>query len=62
MPPPMILAAKVVGSALFVLLLAAAARRVNAELESLRREGTVEPPVETLERDPATGEYRPRRR
>jgi hypothetical protein len=58
----MILAMKAVGSALLVLLVAATARRVNAELEAIRRERTAGRPVETLERDPATGEYRPRGR
>jgi hypothetical protein len=56
----MVWAVKAVGSALFVKLLAAAARRANAELDAIRREGKAERPTGTLVRDPVTGEYRPR--
>jgi hypothetical protein len=42
-------------------ILASAARKVNAELDDIRRDRTVEKPVEKLERDPASGAYRPRK-
>jgi hypothetical protein len=60
MPPLIIWAVGAIGAVALAKLLANAARKANAELESIRRERGVEPPVETLERDPKTGEYRPR--
>jgi hypothetical protein len=56
MPPVIIWVLGAVGA----LLIAVAARKANADLENLRRERAVERPVEKLERDPITGEYRPR--
>jgi hypothetical protein len=60
MPPLVIWAVGAIGAVALTKLLAAASRRANADLESIRRERAVERPVETLEQDPQTGEYRPR--
>jgi hypothetical protein len=60
MPPLIIWAVGAIGAVALAKLLANASRKANEELESIRRERTVERPIETLERDPKTGEYRPR--
>ena len=60
MPPLIIWAVGAIGAVAFAKLLAKASRRANEELETIRRERAVERPVETLERDPKTGDYRPR--
>jgi len=62
MPPVIIWAAGVLGALGLAKLLANAARKANDELEQIRRGRAMERPVETLERDSATGEYRPRQR
>jgi hypothetical protein len=61
MPPVIIWAAGALGAFALARLLAGAARRVNAELDEIRGGHAVEKPVETLERDPASGAYRPRK-
>jgi type II secretory pathway component PulJ len=61
MPPVIVWAAGAIGALMVARLLARASRRVNADLERIRRERAVERPLQTLERDPATGEYRPPR-
>ncbi|MEX0589962.1 MAG: hypothetical protein WD207_02625 [Xanthobacteraceae bacterium] len=61
MPPVIIWALGTIGALALAKLLANAARKANAELDDIRRERAVERPVEKLERDPATGEYRPRK-
>jgi hypothetical protein len=61
MPPVVIWAAAMLGALGVAKLLASAARKANEEIEGIRRERAVERPVETLERDPVTGEYRPRK-
>ncbi len=61
MPPFIFWAAGAIGALALAKLLGAAARKVNAELDQLRRGGEFEKPVERLERDPADGIYRPRR-
>ena len=60
MPPLVIWAVGAIGAVALAKILANASRKANADLESIRRERAVEPPAETLERDPKTGEYRPR--
>jgi hypothetical protein len=60
MPPLIIWAVGAIGAVALAKLLANASRKANEELEGIRRERTVERPVETLERDPETGDYRPR--
>lgn len=62
MPPVIVLALGAFGAAALVKLLARESRRVNAELDAMRRdEEEVGPPASrrTLRRDPASGEYRP---
>ncbi len=61
MPPAIIWALGAVGAAALIKLLAHASRKANAEIEKIRRERPPGRPVETLERDSATGEYRPRK-
>ena len=61
MPPVIIWAVGAIGAFTLVRILASAARKVNAELDDIRRDRTVEKPVEKLERDPASGAYRPRK-
>jgi hypothetical protein len=61
MPPVIIWALGAVGVAALTKLVAIAARKANSELDGIRRERAVERPVEKLERDPKTGEYRPRK-
>ena len=61
MPPIIIWAIGAVGAVAVAKLLASASRKANAELDDIRREHAVERPVDTLERDPISGEYRPRR-
>lgn len=62
MPPIVIWAAGLLGALGLAKLVASAARKANEELEGIRRERAIERPVETLERDTVTGEYRPRKR
>jgi hypothetical protein len=61
MPPLIIWAVGAIGAVAFARILATASRKANEELESIRRDRAFQRPVETLERDPKTGEYRPRR-
>lgn len=61
MPPFLIAAAGVIGAIALARVLTREARRVNDILDP-RRSPAEEAPAERLERDPATGEYRPRRR
>lgn len=61
MPPVIIWAIGAVGVLALAKVLANAARKANEELDAIRRERAVESPVETLERDPVSGEYRPRK-
>jgi hypothetical protein len=61
MPPVIIWAIGAVGALALAKLLANAARKANEELDAIRCERAVESPVETLERDPVSGEYRPRK-
>ena len=61
MPPAIIWALGAVGAAALVKLLAHASRKANAELDEIRRGQPAGRPIETLERDPETGEYRPRK-
>jgi hypothetical protein len=58
MPPLILWAAGAIGAIALARVLAAAARKVNAELEDIR---AVEKPIEQLERDPESGAYRPRK-
>jgi hypothetical protein len=58
MPPLILWAAGAIGAMALARVLAAAARKVNAELEDIR---AVEKPIEQLERDPESGAYRPRK-
>ena len=60
MPPLIIWAVGAIGAVALAKLLASASRKANEELDSIRRERAVKRPVETLERDAKTGEYRPR--
>jgi hypothetical protein len=60
MPPLILWAAGAIGAVALARLFAKATRKANDELETIRRERDVERPTETLERDPKTGEYRPR--
>lgn len=61
MPPVIVLALGAVGAAALVKLLAKESRRVNAELDATRRADEANLPTGRgkLQRDPATGEYRP---
>lgn len=61
MPPVIIWAIGTIGAVALAKIISKAARRVNAELDAIRRERAVEKPIEKLERDPASGAYRPRR-
>jgi hypothetical protein len=61
MPPVILWAVGALGVLAAARILMKAARRANAELDDIRLRRAVERPVETLERDPATGEYRPRK-
>lgn len=61
MPPFLIAAAGVIGAIALARVLTREARRVNDILDT-RRAPASEEPVERLERDPNTGEYRPRPR
>ena len=61
MPPVIIWAIGTIGAVALAKIIAKAARGANAELDSIRREGAAEKPIERLERDPASGAYRPRR-
>ncbi len=60
MPPVIAWALGAIGAIALAKLLAAAGRKVNAELDDIRGEERLqERPIEKLERDPVTGEYRP---
>lgn len=61
MPPVIVLAIGAFGAAALVKLLARESRRVNAELDAVRRSEEAQAPLpgHTLRRDPTTGEYRP---
>jgi len=61
MPPAIIWALGAIGALALVKLLANASRKANSELEEIRRESMAEQPTETLERDPVSGEYRPKK-
>ncbi|QTL04846.1 hypothetical protein J5J86_05880 [Aquabacter sp. L1I39] len=61
MPPFLIAAAGVIGAIALARVLTREARRVNDILDTRRTPGD-DAPAERLERDPATGEYRPRPR
>lgn len=61
MPPVIVWALGTIGALALAKVLAGAARKANVELDGIRRERAVERPVETLERDPESGEYRPRK-
>jgi hypothetical protein len=61
MPPLILWAAGAIGAFALARILARASRKVNAELDELRRGGAVEKPAERLEQDPESGVYRPRR-
>jgi type II secretory pathway component PulJ len=61
MPPVIMWAIGALGAVALARVLAKAARRVNAELDDIRRKSEIERPVEKLERDPVSGEYRPRK-
>lgn len=61
MPPVIIWAVGAIGAFALARILASAARKVNAELDDIRRDRKIEKPVERLERDPASGAYRPRK-
>jgi hypothetical protein len=61
MPPVITWAVGAIGAFALARILGRAARKVNAELDDIRRDRTVEKPVEKLERDPASGAYRPRK-
>lgn len=61
MPPAILWAFGAIGALALVKLLANASRKANEELEKIRRERAVDHPLETLERDPETGEYRPKK-
>jgi hypothetical protein len=61
MPPIIVWAIGTLGVVALARVAAKAARRANAELDAIRREGAAERPVEQLERDPVSGTYRPRR-
>jgi len=60
MPPIIVWAIGALGAFAAVKILRRAAQKANAELDEIRRGGAVEKPVERLERDPASGVYRPR--
>lgn len=61
MPPVIVWAIGTIGAVALAKIISKAARTVNAELDAIRRERAVEKPIEKLERDPASGAYRPRR-
>lgn len=61
MPPLIIWAAGAIGALALTRILAGAARKVNAELDEIRRGNVAEKPIEKLERDPESGAYRPRK-
>ena len=63
MPPLIVFALGVMGSAVLVRWCAKEARRVNSELDEVRAQAAVEPldrdSLPKLKPDPNTGEYRP---
>ena len=63
MPPVILWVLGAVGAAVLAKWLAKEARRVNEELEAVKRRSTPEPRArhQSLERDPETGVYRPKR-
>ncbi|TCT08220.1 hypothetical protein [Aquabacter spiritensis] len=62
MPPLVLAALGALGATALARLLVRETRRVNRSLDPHRPNPDGEPPGETLERDPETGAYRPRRR
>lgn len=60
MPPLILWALGAVGAAVAGRWLYKEAQRVNAELHPEQRQPVEEAPVHKLERDPATGVYRPK--
>ena len=61
MPPVILWALGTIGTLALARIVAGAARKANADLDDIRRERAAERPVQVLERDPVTGEYRPRK-
>lgn len=62
MPPFVAAALGVLGAVALARVIVRQARRANDFLDAHRAGADGEAPVERLERDPATGEYRPVRR
>lgn len=62
MPPVILWALGAAGVFAAVKLFRLASQQANAELDEIRRGGVAARSVEKLERDPASGVYRPRRR
>lgn len=60
MPPVIVWLLGAIGAAAAAKLIAVAAKKANADLERVRREG-VPDEMGKLERDPETGTYRPRK-
>jgi hypothetical protein len=61
MPPVILWAIGAVSALAAVKLFRRATQKANAELDEIRRGDIAPKPVEKLERDPASGVYRPRR-
>ena len=61
MPPVIVWAIGAISALAAAKLFSAASRKVNADLDRLRRDGAVAKPAEQLERDPESGVYRPRK-
>ncbi|WP_332116318.1 hypothetical protein [Azorhizobium caulinodans] len=60
MPPFLLAALGAIGAAALTKFIATENRRVNDLLEKQKEAGAAEPEPTPLERDPATGTYRPR--
>ncbi|MDI4657310.1 hypothetical protein [Xanthobacter autotrophicus] len=60
MPPFVIVALGALGAAALVKVIAAETRRINAALDRHRASDTGEMKTVPLERDPVTGDYRPK--
>lgn len=61
MPPVILWAIGAVSALAAVKLFRRASQKANAELDEIRRGGATAKSAEQLERDPASGVYRPRR-
>jgi hypothetical protein len=62
MPPVLVWVLGAVGVAAAAKLFSAAAKKANADVDRVRRDGVAERDgMRKLERDPATGTYRPRK-